>query len=225
MVDDNPQDLVHDVVAEAVFGGHPLGPARDRARATVIASVSRDERSRRYHQGRLRRRGNIVVAGAGNLEHEQLPRAPRPRGGRARLRRRADPAAAPRARTGRPPPGLRFRAGRIIEQYHVCVGAPGIARSRPPTVRRLDPRRDPRRLGLVTALPGDPREAWHGLHRLQLRLAVLRHRPRGRLRGHARGEPRGLLSRSSPSELADIGAGNVTEAGSSSGRRRTSRVG
>ena len=25
MVDDNPQDLVHDVVAEAVFGGHPLG--------------------------------------------------------------------------------------------------------------------------------------------------------------------------------------------------------
>jgi predicted Zn-dependent peptidase len=25
MVDDNPADLVHDVVAEAVFGGHPLG--------------------------------------------------------------------------------------------------------------------------------------------------------------------------------------------------------
>jgi predicted Zn-dependent peptidase len=25
MVDDNPQDLVHDVVAEAVFGGHPPG--------------------------------------------------------------------------------------------------------------------------------------------------------------------------------------------------------
>ena len=25
MVEDNPQDLVHDLVAEAVFGGHPLG--------------------------------------------------------------------------------------------------------------------------------------------------------------------------------------------------------
>ena len=25
MVDDNPQDLVHDLAAEAVFGTHPLG--------------------------------------------------------------------------------------------------------------------------------------------------------------------------------------------------------
>ena len=25
MVDDNPQDLVHDLAAEAVFGSHPLG--------------------------------------------------------------------------------------------------------------------------------------------------------------------------------------------------------
>ncbi|MDQ3065858.1 MAG: insulinase family protein, partial [Actinomycetota bacterium] len=39
MVDDNPQDLVHDVVAEAVFGGHPLGrPVIGRA--DVISSVS-----------------------------------------------------------------------------------------------------------------------------------------------------------------------------------------
>ena len=40
MVDDNPQDLVHDVVAEAVFGGHPLGrPVIGRA--AVISAVSR----------------------------------------------------------------------------------------------------------------------------------------------------------------------------------------
>ena len=40
MVDDNPQDLVHDLAAEAVFGGHPLGrPVIGRAE--VIASISR----------------------------------------------------------------------------------------------------------------------------------------------------------------------------------------
>ena len=30
MVEDTPHDLVHDIAAEAVFGGHPLGQARDR---------------------------------------------------------------------------------------------------------------------------------------------------------------------------------------------------
>ena len=32
MVDDNPQDLVHDVIAEAVFGGHPLAGRSSAAR-------------------------------------------------------------------------------------------------------------------------------------------------------------------------------------------------
>ena len=40
MVEDNPQDLVHDLAAEAVFGSHPLGrPVIGRAE--VIASISR----------------------------------------------------------------------------------------------------------------------------------------------------------------------------------------
>ena len=38
MVDDNPQDLVHDVIAEAVFGGHPLGrPVIGRAASSSCA--------------------------------------------------------------------------------------------------------------------------------------------------------------------------------------------
>ena len=40
MVEDNPQDVVHDLAAEAVFGRHPLGrPVIGRAE--VIASISR----------------------------------------------------------------------------------------------------------------------------------------------------------------------------------------
>src|SRR5918998_1341997 len=69
MVDDNPQDLVHDVVAEAVFGGHPLGrPVIGRAE--VISSVSKRAISS-YHR-RAYTAPNLVVAAAGNLEHERL---------------------------------------------------------------------------------------------------------------------------------------------------------
>src|SRR5687767_4804228 len=69
MVDDNPQDLVHDVVAEAVFGGHPLGrPVIGRA--DVIASVSRRALAA-YHRGAYVS-GNVVVAAAGNVAHDRL---------------------------------------------------------------------------------------------------------------------------------------------------------
>ena len=69
MVDDNPQDLVHDVVAEAVFGGHPLGrPVIGRA--SVISSVSRKALAT-YHRG-VYAHDNIVVAAAGNVKHERV---------------------------------------------------------------------------------------------------------------------------------------------------------
>ena len=69
MVEDNPQDHVHDVVAEAVFGGHPLGrPVIGRAE--VIGSVSR--RSLSSYHARAYVGSNIVVAAAGNVRHERL---------------------------------------------------------------------------------------------------------------------------------------------------------
>src|SRR5919106_1421178 len=69
MVDDNPQDLVHDVVAEAVFGGHPLGrPVIGRAE--VISSVSRRSLAA-YHRAAYVSE-NIVVAAAGNVAHDRV---------------------------------------------------------------------------------------------------------------------------------------------------------
>jgi predicted Zn-dependent peptidase len=71
--------------------------------------------------------GNIVAAAAGNLRHEEFERLV------LRAQRRA-PAAArkgPRIRPALvkpPPPSLRFQR-KDTEQYHVCVAAPGIARS------------------------------------------------------------------------------------------------
>jgi predicted Zn-dependent peptidase len=120
MVDDNPQDLVHDVVAEAVFGGHPLGrPVIGRAE--VISSVSRRALAT-YHRAAYVS-DNVVVAAAGNVDHDRL----------AALLSARLPGAAAAARRARRPftrvplPGYRFQR-KPTEQYHVCLGAPGVSR-------------------------------------------------------------------------------------------------
>ena len=123
MYEDTPQELVHDFFSEAVFGSHPLGRPVIGTRE-VIATISRRALAA-YHRS-MYVGGNIVVSAAGNLEHSHIvqliERAQRredapPKG--VRVRR---PLVAP------PPPGLRFQR-KDTEQYHVCVGAPGIARS------------------------------------------------------------------------------------------------
>jgi predicted Zn-dependent peptidase len=120
MVEDNPQDLVHDVVAEAVFSGHPLGrPVIGRA--DVISSVSRRALAA-YHRGAYTA-GNIVVAAAGNLEHERLVALLG-----ERLPQTPVASRRPRKPVGRKlAPGIRFQR-KGTEQYHVCLGAPGISR-------------------------------------------------------------------------------------------------
>ena len=124
MYEDQPQELVHDLISEATFGRHPLGrPVIGRAE--VISSVSRRTVSS-YHRA-MYVPGNVVVSAAGNLKHEDLQR----------LLLRAQRKAAEPVRKGprvRPPlvkaptPSLRFQR-KDTEQYHVCIAAPGIARS------------------------------------------------------------------------------------------------
>jgi predicted Zn-dependent peptidase len=121
MVDDNPQDLVHDLAAEAVFGAHPLGRPVIGS-ADVIAGVS--PRALREWHRRAYGGPRIVVAAAGNVSHERLvelftSRRPGPDGARPAPRR------APVSRL--PAPGYRF-VRRKTEQYHVVLAAPGIAR-------------------------------------------------------------------------------------------------
>jgi predicted Zn-dependent peptidase len=124
MYEDTPQELVHDLISEAVFGDHPLGrPVIGTAE--VISSIPRDDIAQ-YHD-RLYVPANIVVAGAGNVEHDRLielvnrgleRRGTVPKGG-VNVR---PPLVQP------PPPRLKFQR-KDTEQYHVCLGAPGISRS------------------------------------------------------------------------------------------------
>ena len=124
MYDDAPQELVHDLISEAVFGEHPLGrPVIGTAE--VISSIPRDAIAR-YHDT-MYVPGNIVVAAAGNIEHDRVvelvERAlERRNGGREQHVNMRPPLVQV------PPPRLRFQR-KDTEQYHVCLGAPGISRS------------------------------------------------------------------------------------------------
>jgi predicted Zn-dependent peptidase len=124
MIEDSPQELVHDMVTQAVFGDHPLGrPVLGSA--DVIANVSKRSISA-YHRARYTA-GNIVVAAAGSVDHRRLVRLVE----RTSEKIRQPPARKPSVRAplvAPPPPSLRFLR-KDTEQYHVCIAAPGIARS------------------------------------------------------------------------------------------------
>jgi predicted Zn-dependent peptidase len=124
MYDDTPGELVHDLFSEAVFGSHALGrPVIGTA--DVISNVSRRAISS-YHRS-MYTGGNIVVSAAGNITHEKFVSLLQRFEGRS-----ADPEQRkPHVRkplVQAPPPGIRFQR-KDTEQYHVCLGAPGIART------------------------------------------------------------------------------------------------
>jgi len=124
MIEDSPQELVHDLITQAVFGKHPLGrPVLGNAE--VIANVSRRSVGA-YHRARYTA-ANVVVAAAGSVEHKPLLALVE----RMEEKLRDPPARKPAARApfiASPPPTLRFQR-KDTEQYHVCLGAPGISRS------------------------------------------------------------------------------------------------
>ena len=121
MYEDDPQDKVFDVLGEAVFGGHPLGRAII-GRAEVVGSTGPDA-LRGFHAARYVP-SNVVVAAAGSVDHDQLvgwvEQAGIERVGASAPGFPAAPDVQP-ARVG-------FFA-KDTEQYHVCLGAPGLARN------------------------------------------------------------------------------------------------
>jgi predicted Zn-dependent peptidase len=124
MYEDQPQELVHDLISEATFGKHPLGrPVIGRAE--VISSVTRRTLGA-FHRA-MYVPGNVVVSAAGNLRHEELQRLLVKAQRKAAAPVRKGPRVRP-ALVKPPAPSLRFQR-KDTEQYHVCLAAPGIARS------------------------------------------------------------------------------------------------
>ncbi|MHB1056062.1 MAG: M16 family metallopeptidase [Thermoleophilia bacterium] len=69
MYEDSPSDLISDYLTESLFDGHPLGKSVLGTEA-VIGSMSL-EQIKDYHRGHYTL-PNMVVAAAGNVDHEQL---------------------------------------------------------------------------------------------------------------------------------------------------------
>ena len=109
MYEDEPQDKVHDVLDRAVFGGHPLG-RRVLGEAGVISSIpipDIDAYHRAHYTG-----ANIVVAAAGNVEHEQIVEL---------SKRHVEPPAAERQRLSARGASGRRRPGRLPAEGHRAV--------------------------------------------------------------------------------------------------------
>jgi predicted Zn-dependent peptidase len=120
MYEDDPQDRVFDVLGEAVFGGHPLGRAI-LGRADVVSAADQPS-LQAFHAARYKPE-NVVVAAAGSVDHAEVVEW---------TRKAAPPAGADRVPGPPPPPDERLATPRFrakeTEQYHVCLGGPGLAR-------------------------------------------------------------------------------------------------
>jgi predicted Zn-dependent peptidase len=121
MYEDEPQDKVHDVLDEAVFGGHPLG-RRVLGEAEVISSIPIPDIDA-YHRARYTG-ANIVVAAAGNLEHDRIVEL---------TRKHVEPPTAGGDRAESQPPQMDgAKVGfqqKDTEQFHICFGGRGIDRA------------------------------------------------------------------------------------------------
>lgn len=119
MYEDAPDELVHDLFADAVLGSHPLG-------RNVLGDAERIQALERRHLIDYLERhyttGNMVVAAAGNVNHDELVELVDRHF--AACRRGTSPVIRQI-----PEPGVR-RVLRVkdTEQVHLCFGGLGLAR-------------------------------------------------------------------------------------------------
>ena len=116
MVEDTPDDLVHEIFTQTYWRGHALG--------RPILGTRRSVRSfdRKLLANYFRRHyapNNMLIAAAGHLRHSQFVDLVR--------REFGDRPAGPKLRGGPTPvphPHLQVRRKKDLEQVHLCVGAP-----------------------------------------------------------------------------------------------------
>lgn len=112
---DEPADLVHDLLAQALYPDHPLGREVLGSHETVSSMTVEEVAS--FHREHYRP-GNIVVAAAGLLEHERVVdglarRLGDRQGGGAPARNAPEQARRPSATLMRP-----------TEQAHIAIAVP-----------------------------------------------------------------------------------------------------
>jgi predicted Zn-dependent peptidase len=122
MVEDTPDDLIHDLFAERLWAGHPLGRPI-LGEKEIITGLGRDRLL--THFGTEYCPGRITIAAAGRLEHGALVDL--------LGKRFLDFTRACPERDGGPPtvrPGLEL-IEKPLEQVHFVLGGPGLQQDSP----------------------------------------------------------------------------------------------
>jgi len=116
MVEDTPDELIHDIFAENFWPEHSFGRPVAGTLETV-AALRRDDLAD-YHRARYRA-GGMIVAAAGNLDHAEVVRAIEPLlGGVERDQVHGDDSS-PRTASA-----FVLRAKPELEQAHLVLGSP-----------------------------------------------------------------------------------------------------
>src|SRR5690606_7419796 len=120
MCEDTPEDLVHEMFSERVFGQHPLA----RSILGTEDSVGALDRSAMVdYMARHYTADNLVVAAAGRVEHDDLVSWVYDR--LAELGSTDCPVTERPVTRVRPTEVWREKD---IEQVHLCIGGPGLSR-------------------------------------------------------------------------------------------------
>jgi predicted Zn-dependent peptidase len=122
MYEDDPQEKVFDLLGEATFGDDPLGRAIIGTAEVISGTPAPAIAS--FHAARYAP-ANVVIAASGAVDHDELVQL-------AAERMPAADGATPAPAVASPvrlPDGARRRFERKdTEQFHVCLGGPGLSR-------------------------------------------------------------------------------------------------
>jgi predicted Zn-dependent peptidase len=122
MVEDTPDDLVHEIFAQSYFNGHPLG--RPILGTPDSVSALDQPTLQRYFQDTYVP-GNFVVVAVGNLDHAVVRALVEEKLGAARAAGQIPNDAAPVVQ-----PSIEIRQ-KDLEQSHVCFGTVALPQNHP----------------------------------------------------------------------------------------------
>ncbi|MBU5614830.1 M16 family metallopeptidase [Geomonas azotofigens] len=122
MMEDTPDDLIHDLFHQHFWKGHPLGMSI-LGDAESVTGLSRDAII--AYKDQMYRADDIIVTAAGNVTHEKLT---------ALLEEFLQGVAPGHGRSESIPPVYERRIELVekdLEQIHVCLGLKGVQQSHP----------------------------------------------------------------------------------------------
>lgn len=122
MMEDTPDDLIHDLFHQHFWKGHPLGMSI-LGDAESVTGLSREAII--AYKDRMYRADDVIITAAGNLDHDKLIPI---------LEGYLHAVPAGHGRIESPPPAYQRRIELVekdLEQIHVCLGLKGVQQSHP----------------------------------------------------------------------------------------------